>query len=81
MYLHSNTLYENVSIIQSPTELLLNVKFSHKIDAPATLNVNPTLVNITEHRYATAHKFPLVLPLILDSHRSSNLDELTHSDE
>ena len=32
---------------QSPTEVFLNVKFSHKIDAPATLNVDATNVTIT----------------------------------
>ena len=31
---------------QSTTELFLNVKFSHKIDAPATLNVEATNVTI-----------------------------------
>jgi hypothetical protein len=35
---------------QSTTELLLNVKFSHKIDAPATLNVQAHNVNITENK-------------------------------
>lgn len=35
---------------QSTTELLLNVKFSHKIDAPATLNVKEQNVNITENK-------------------------------
>ena len=35
---------------QSTTELLLNVKFSHKIDAPATLNVEAKTVNITENK-------------------------------
>ena len=32
---------------QSGSEIFLNVKFSHKIDAPATLNVEATNVNIT----------------------------------
>lgn len=35
---------------QSPTEILLNVKFSHKIDAPATLNVEAQNVTILEDR-------------------------------
>lgn len=32
---------------QSLTEVLLNIKFSHKIDAPATLNVEPVNVTLT----------------------------------
>jgi CS domain len=35
---------------QSGNEVLLNVKFSHKIDAPATLNVVANNVNITSDR-------------------------------
>jgi hypothetical protein len=35
---------------QSPTEILLNVKFSHKIDAPATLNVEAKTVNVTDNK-------------------------------
>jgi len=34
---------------QSPTEILLNVKFAHKLDAPATLNVEANTVNITNN--------------------------------
>jgi hypothetical protein len=34
---------------QSSTDVLLNVKFSHKIDAPATLNVEPVNVTITDN--------------------------------
>lgn len=33
---------------QSPTEIFLNVKFAHKLDAPATLNVEAETVNITD---------------------------------
>ena len=32
---------------QSPSEIYLNVKFSHKLDAPATLNVEANTVNVT----------------------------------
>jgi hypothetical protein len=35
---------------QSANEVLLNVKFSHKIDAPATLNVEPNNITILENR-------------------------------
>lgn len=35
---------------QSTTELFLNVKFSHKIDAPATLNVEATNVTILNNQ-------------------------------
>ena len=35
---------------QSPTEILLSVKFSHKIDAPATLNVVAQNVSVTDDR-------------------------------
>jgi len=34
---------------QSPSEILLNVKFAHKLDAPATLNVEANNVTITEN--------------------------------
>jgi len=34
---------------QGGNEIFINVKFSHKIDAPATLNVEPTKVNLTSH--------------------------------
>lgn len=33
---------------QSPTEIFINVKFAHKLDAPATLNVEAETVNITD---------------------------------
>ena len=33
---------------QSPTEIFISVKFAHKLDAPATLNVEAETVNITE---------------------------------
>jgi hypothetical protein len=33
---------------QSTTEIFINVKFAHKLDAPATLNVEAETVNITE---------------------------------
>ena len=32
---------------QGSNEIFLNIKFSHKLDAPATLNVQPTNVNLT----------------------------------
>lgn len=32
---------------QSPTEIFISVKFAHKLDAPATLNVEAETVNIT----------------------------------
>lgn len=35
---------------QSPTEILLNIKFSHKLDAPATLNVEANNVTILSNR-------------------------------
>mmetsp|Transcript_33593 Transcript_33593/g.32069 ORF Transcript_33593/g.32069 Transcript_33593/m.32069 type:complete len:175 (+) Transcript_33593:183-707(+) len=35
---------------QSPTEILLSVKFSHKIDAPATLNVVANNVTVLDNR-------------------------------
>ena len=35
---------------QSPNEILLNVKFSHKLDAPATLNVEATNVTILSNQ-------------------------------
>ena len=35
---------------QSGDTLFLNVKFSHKLDAPATLNVETTKVEITEKK-------------------------------
>lgn len=35
---------------QSPTEIILSVKFSHKIDAPATLNVVAKNVSLTSER-------------------------------
>ena len=31
---------------QGGNEVFINVKFSHKIDAPATLNVEPTKVSL-----------------------------------
>jgi hypothetical protein len=34
---------------QSPSEILLNIKFAHKLDAPATLNVEANTVNITSN--------------------------------
>jgi hypothetical protein len=45
-----NTVSPAFQWAQSPTEILLNVKFSHKIDAPATLNVEANLVNVTSGR-------------------------------
>ena len=36
---------------QSVNELFLNVKFSHKIDAPATLNVEPSNVSLSDTGY------------------------------
>lgn len=35
---------------QSPSEILLNIKFAHKLDAPATLNVEANTVNITNNK-------------------------------
>lgn len=44
-----NTVLPAFQWAQSLTEILLNVKFSHKIDAPATLNVEPLNVTITSN--------------------------------
>lgn len=35
---------------QSPTEIFISVKFAHKLDAPATLNVEAETVNITDDK-------------------------------
>lgn len=56
---------------QSTQDILLSVKFSHKLDAPATLNVEPQTVNITSsklvlHASDGRKKFVLEMDLLKD---------------
>ena len=52
---------------QSPTEIFLNVKFAHKLDAPATLNVEADSVNITDdYLYLNATDGRKIFTLNLD---------------
>jgi hypothetical protein len=65
---------------QSPSEILLNIKFSHKLDAPATLNVEANNVTvISDKLILSASNGRKIFNLELDLHKNVIPEESTWS--
>lgn len=65
---------------QSGNDIFINVKFAHKIDAPATLNVEVSNVSMTENKLVlSATDGRKIFTLDLEFLHGINPDESTYS--